>query len=683
MRKFLQLSISLFLLSSLAPFTYQSVSALQSPGKVAFAEAVAPTPAGEPSSIAAPVLKWQNGGCTSWCETGWYSSPAVADLDGNGTMEVIGSGYAIHVLDGASGALEWRMKSGHDRSEGSSASNVGRTWPGIVVADVDGDGLLEIVTAHSGGYVSVYDHQGYFQSGWPQRPASNELRGLSVYDLDNNGSMEIIVTAASYSGTNTWVLSPQGQLRSGWPQLNGTGSAYGVFNDNAAIGDLDNDGLGELVIPSDVHSVAAYEANGTQIPASTIYGSKTWSQVGVWENLEVELRGWGYCDGTRKESFRPNFAHTPAAIADLNRDGVNEALVIGNMYNCISGYPSQYIGAFLFNADRSRFNTGGYDWSLNPIDTGAPIMEDYNVIESNMPNPVIADLDGDRAQEILYSSYDGRVHAFWLDKTEHGNWPYNVASDGLAFASEPVVADLDADGHAEVIFTTWVQKGTNQTGKLIILDYLGNLLQSVSLPLAVNGTWNGGLPAPTLANIDSDPDLEVVVNTAQSGIVAYDLPGTAGARLLWTTGRGSYLRNAFSQPDDRLHASLTPSTPLASPGDTLSYRIEIHNPGPPLTNVSLTTSLSAEISYAGSLTASSGSASYNAGQVTWSGPLAFDQNLMITFDATIDPSLTGSHTLASQLDVQDSLSAVYTHQASVSINTQSIFLPVLSNHAVP
>ncbi len=41
-----------------------------------------------------------------------------------------------------------------------------------------------------------------------------------------------------------------------------------------------------------------------------------------------------------------------------------------------------------------------------------------------MPNPAAADLDGDGKLEILYSSYDGRVHVFWLDKTEHGNWPY-------------------------------------------------------------------------------------------------------------------------------------------------------------------------------------------------------------------------------------------------------------------
>ena len=42
---------------------------------------------------------------------------------------------------------------------------------------------------------------------------------------------------------------------------------------------------------------------------------------------------------------------------------------------------------------------------------------------------------------------------------------------------------------------------------------------------------------------DADADLEVVLNTAHSGFVAYDLPGTANARVLWGTGRGGMLRN--------------------------------------------------------------------------------------------------------------------------------------------
>jgi hypothetical protein len=50
------------------------------------------------------------------------------------------------------------------------------------------------------------------------------------------------------------------------------------------------------------------------------------------------------------------------------------------------------------------------------------------------------------------------------------------------------------------------------------------------------------LGAPTIANIDGDPDLEVVVGTTRSGVVVYDLPNTANARVLWRTGRGNFGR---------------------------------------------------------------------------------------------------------------------------------------------
>ncbi|WP_457665140.1 FG-GAP repeat domain-containing protein [Thiolapillus sp.] len=504
-------------------------------------------------SIAAPVLKWKNGGCTSWCETGWYSSPAVADLDNDGKPEVIGSGYAIHVLDGNTGSLEWRVKSGHDRSEGESVKNVGRTWPGIVLADIDADGEQEIVSAHSGGWVSVYDRQGYFKPGWPKQPVGRELRGLSVSDLDADGMLEIIVTAAVNSKTNSWIFEPDGKLRAGWPQLGANGeSAWGVFNDNAAVGDLDGDGVGEIVVPSDVHSICAYEEDGVQIPANAVYSGKDWGAVGIWEDLNTELRGWGRCNGVRSESYRANFDKGPAVIADMNGDGINEVVAVGNMYDCSPGYQSKYNAPFIFNADRSRFNISGVDWERGPSsDTGSPLSEDYNKIESNQPNTVVADLDGDNEKEILFPSYDGRLHAFWLDKSEHGNWPYEVdahASEGFyRFASEPVVADLDNDGKAEVIFASWVQKGSHRTGRVHIVDYLGNRLHEIDLPPAKSSSddWNGALAAPTLANIDSDADLELVLNTAHSGLVAYDLPGTANARIIWGTGRGNYQRDGY------------------------------------------------------------------------------------------------------------------------------------------
>ena len=109
---------------------------------------------------------------------------------------------------------------------------------------------------------------------------------------------------------------------------------------------------------------------------------------------------------------------------------------------------------------------------------------------------------------------------------------------------------------------------------------LGNPLHEVDLPAAYGSPdWNGALPAPTLANIDADADLEVVLNTAHSGFVAYDLPGTASARVLWGTGRGSYQRTGVPLMQGTLQpAGQGGATHPARPGRPADLH---HPPGEP------------------------------------------------------------------------------------------------------
>ena len=491
-----------------------------------------------PPKIQAPVLKWANAGCySSWCEPGWYASPAVADLDGDGNPEVIGAAYSIFILDGSTGSLERQIDPAG-----------GREWPGVGVGNLDGDDDLEIITAHGDGYLHVFDHLG--ETVWSRQPTpGNELRSLAVDDLDGNGDLEIVV-ASTRSDYQWFVYEHNGDLRGGsWPQhtdSDANGYAAGCFNNNVATGDFYGDSRLEVVGPNDTDYIAAFFDDGAQVPANAIYGpGKPWSRVGVHVDHEVDLRGYAFC-GTE---HRPNFAGSAPIVVDVNGDGTLEIVVIGNVYNCgTSPYTSLYEIPFILNGDRTRWGAAGYDWTVLPTPDGqaGPVSESYHVIESNQPNPVAADLDHDGHLEILYPSYDGRMHAYWLNKTERGLWPYSVTQPGegfLRFASEPVVADLNNDGFAEVLFTSWTQKSSNQTGKLHMLDAYGTVLHEIDLPPAYGSTnWNGGLAAPTLADIDGDPDLEVVINTAHSGFVAYDLPGTGDARILWGTGRGSYLR---------------------------------------------------------------------------------------------------------------------------------------------
>src|SRR4051812_43476373 len=71
------------------------------------------------AAVQAPVLKWAYGGCfASWCQTGWYSSPAVVDIDGDGKLDVVSGSYDVVALKGTDGTLLWR---------GASED---RVWPG-------------------------------------------------------------------------------------------------------------------------------------------------------------------------------------------------------------------------------------------------------------------------------------------------------------------------------------------------------------------------------------------------------------------------------------------------------------------------------------------------------------------------------------------------------------------------
>lgn len=538
-----------------------------------------PEPAATVAAVAAPVLKWQYGGCQAaphYCETGWYASPAVADLDGDGKAEVLWGGYDLFALNGEDGTTQWK------------ADNAQRIWPAIAVADLTSDGSLEVIVGRSGDQVTAYSAAGAVV--WSRNPfGAGEVRTLAVADLEGDGRFEVIVGRAGNGDTRQVnVLEANGAQRAGWPARRDgePGYGWGMYNENIAVADMNGDGKSEIFAPTDTHYITGLAPNGDQLPVNAVYGSRRfWSQVGVHVDQAVDLRGYANC-GTE---HRPNFANSAPAIADLDGDGTRELIVLGDVYNCAvgDGPGDMYYLPWVLKADRTRWSGSGFDWTVLPAaaPNSAPISQDYSVIENAVANAVTADLDGDGKLEILYPSYDGRLHAYWLDKTQRGSWPFDVPGAGMRFASEPAVADLDNDGKAEVLFTSWPQKGGGQVGQLHVLDYLGRQLHAVNLPAPGSGaTWNGGLAAPTLTNIDADPDLEAVVGTSHSGAVAFDLPGSASARVLWGTGRGSQLRTGFAAavpPALSLNAAET--SKAVELGGTATFSINVAGAAFPVT----------------------------------------------------------------------------------------------------
>lgn len=211
------------------------------------------------------------------------------------------------------------------------------------------------------------------------------------------------------------------------------------------------------------------------------------------------------------------------------------------------------------------------------------------------------------------------------------------------------------------------------------MDYLGNPVHEVSLPAPYGSSdWNGALAAPTLANIDADPDLEVVLNTAHSGFVAYDLPGTENARLLWGTGRGNYQRTGGGPLQGTLRNSSKEAKPTRpSSGDLVTYTIVLRNPGQELQSARVTDTLPAELNYSGNLWASAGSYGEARGVITWTGEVSAALPVSIAFGVSVREEITIPHAILNTTLIDDGLGNIWRRQALIIANGHAVRLPVI------
>ena len=531
-------------------------------------------------------VKYAGGGKynTGWCEDAYHGSPVVCDVDQDGTLEIIAASYTVSCLDAATGSLKWRFPVGSDRNATTNGTDLSlRTWPSIYVGDIDGDGRKEIVAGHGSsilhqGKLAVYDENGYFKPGWPQA-LPDEVYSIEVADLDNDGTMEIAAGIGVADGQSVYVYEHDGSLRPGWPQLDAAhdgnktlvlpesdprapslGYSYGIFNDNLAIGDIDGDGVKEIVAPADMGQICAYKPDGSQVRTSMTmdYGKNfgvtepvVWGRVGAFSNADYESKVYNGGFGRQSdlmgnqltlsslpmyERLTAHFTLSKAVIADLDGNGRNEVVVVGDVHdradeaaaNAGADLPHLYNELFIFNGDRTRFNSA---WSAEPTVKEPPLCpltnSDWEIMDRCMPDPVCADLDGDGKLEILYPDYAGKLNCYSLDHTQPGSWPINVYDGStMEYAGAPAVHDLNGDGVPEVIFTTYTQKQGTKRGSLYIADNKGNILQKVELPAATdtaNTVPNGCMSTPVIADVDGDGKVEIVLHTHLSGVTVYDL----------------------------------------------------------------------------------------------------------------------------------------------------------------
>ena len=507
-------------------------------------------------------------------QTGWFSSPGLVDLRGDRRLEIVAPFYSTFVFDAK----------GRRLGEGTATS--GRVYAPSVVADLDEDGSREIVVGGNEGTVAAYSLGPgglRLKPGWPVSTCSGgqcpETRGLAGADLDRDGRVEVVATTTNTSRTGSQVFvfegsgalyQPPGAPAPAWPRyntlsgpggdagFNGAGNhGYGAYGENVGIGNLDDDPQLEIVVTFDNHQINVFNHDGTSLLASPWYTNRQqdhlgrrlgWGQFIRWLDPRVEASHYHRHAGPWPDiRMTPwlQWTASPPSVADLDRDGHNEVIGVPNVERNEPYETQAYAFMVLDGAQgRGRRSARRHKGFERPPLTGKPaVREDGDWYPpSGIPAPTLADISGSRRPEIIASVPDGHVYA--VGPSGKRLWRYDYARGApKTFASEVVAADLNRDAVPELVFGTYGP--TTGAGRLIVLAASGRRLFDVRLRnQRENGNGIGIAAAPSIADLNRDKRLEIVVSTIDHGIDVFRVPRSRANRgRSWPTGRGNLLRS--------------------------------------------------------------------------------------------------------------------------------------------
>ncbi len=404
-----------------------------------------------------------------------FEGGIVCQMDADSELELVyGIGATIQAwnLDG-SNVTGWPVSLSYNAQGAPS------------YGDIDGDGQAEIVLGTSNfvgnaGAVYAFEKNGTPVTGFPISHGAT-ARTIVLADLDNNGALEIITNKRIYPIGEVWVYRGNGTVYPGWPK-----ALDHVPASSSAVGDITGDGLPEIVAESYL-SLYAWDRNGNAVPGfpftmpngdvnsysspvladvdndnvrEIIFGSHATSGGGfvyILKNNGTVLSGW-----PKQTNW---WIYGPPVLGYINSDNVID-IVVGDQIG--SGIPTDYV----------------YGWDKNGnVLPGFPIGP-INAINNQV---ILADLDNDNQLELLIDdntqvSGMGKYLTYNHDGTPNDEW--TLPTTGASFFNMPAIADLNSDGRLDLVGAGFTAGGTNQT-----YVYIWNTNQVINPSRVVNPVW--------------------------------------------------------------------------------------------------------------------------------------------------------------------------------------------------
>ena len=451
-------------------------------------------------------------------------TPAIGDIDNDGIIEVVvatrcdknDSNYKLCVYKNAD-------------ADNDGAPDLAwepipldyKNFNGVVLADLDDNGTLEIIVPNQGRnkgngntytYLEVFDCFGNYY--YPKEkikvidPCNNDEKAVTmpvVADFDNDGYKEIVFGLEG--GVYLWGYSNQTPT----PLVE---SNPGTSNPNdkermdcpVIAADIDGDGNLEIlymVIRNGIGYVRAINSNNSLVSG--------WNGDTHFIPLSNTSIDW---------AWPPYFC-----VADIDNDGSIEIFVAdGGVLK-------------MWNSDGTTFGTG----------------------EIQIPNldcqyfqPIIADVDGNGDCEIVIPSQNGYIYAYKPNGDAVPGWPLAVVD----LATIPAITDIDGDGYNEVIAASqtelyvWHTEGESKYNQWDRFRYnkYNNAVYEIPcsynvVPLEITGTqvWND----------DRHVNRDVVVNNGAHLTIKSELRFSEDSRIIVKPGGrlildGCRLTNACS-----------------------------------------------------------------------------------------------------------------------------------------
>ncbi len=472
-----------------------------------------------------------------WHEA-WLGSPAVADLDEDGTMEILVPRDNLMLGWHLDGEIVFRTETAG-----------GRIWASPVVADLLPDSSGLEVAAASRGEVHLWTADGDEAPGFPVT-WEDELRSLAAGDIDGDDALELVVVTTSRVESGGFIdiinaFEADGDEVAGFPPNAGGASGCddacyvtGGFDQNVAIGDVNGDGVDDILATQDNAYLSLHEGDGRAFDAADIFDNRTkFLGIRFLHDYALARQGWADDEATANQA---HFTNSAPAITDVDGDGVNDVVVLGSVQNASQDDRYRGVALWAVRNDGTRLDDWTEPFHVPDYLAGLWDFEGTNVVAAT--NQVtVADIDPESpGPEFVFAGFDGQIHAVRADATDL--WSYTYTDDDQVLTGGVIVVDLSRDGAPEIVFNSY--SPDEDKGHLFVLDGGGNERFRIPLPK------RGAMPVPTAADVDGDGTLEIVVSLKDGGdgeaqVLVYTVPDSSDNCLLWPTGRGNDLRNGY------------------------------------------------------------------------------------------------------------------------------------------